>query len=97
MLLLWLFFSIFACTKNVERQQDMLQLKALRSVDGKWRFERQLNLAVKPNQLACLTIPASSALLNAILAQAPAEGYISIDSERITPSTIFLPSSRMPK
>ena len=66
----------------------MLQLKDLKSVDGKWRFDRHLNLVVRTNQLACVTIPAGSALLNAILAQAPAEGYISIDSERITPSTI---------
>ena len=73
----------------------MLALKELKSLGTGYSFAKPLTLYVKEGQLASLTARNGNAFLAAIMARMPAEGYISIDSERITPRTIHVMKSCM--
>lgn len=73
----------------------MLALKELKSLGTGYTFTKPLTLYVKEGQLACLTVENGNAFLAAIMARMPADGYISIDSERITPRTIHVMKSCM--
>lgn len=73
----------------------MLALKNIRSLGTGYLLPRPLTLYVKEGQLASLTVDNAGMFLAAILARMPADGYISIDSERITPSTIHVMKSCM--